>query len=76
MSRPIWVYSAVALVYLLPLPLQALTHVIQVNNDASWQMWWLWWAKESLSHGHSPYFTGPGCCIPWGRLCISLLRTW
>ncbi|MFI5184278.1 MAG: hypothetical protein ACHQNV_07770, partial [Vicinamibacteria bacterium] len=56
-SRPIWVYGAIAVLYLMPLPLRPFTHVIQETNDASWQMWWLWWAKESARLGQSPYFT-------------------
>jgi hypothetical protein len=56
-SRPLWFYATVAFLYLIPMPFRALTHVIQTTGDACWQMWWLWWAKESLTRGQSPYFT-------------------
>jgi hypothetical protein len=56
-SRPLGFYGAVAAVYLMPMPFRALTHVIQTGGDACWQMWWLWWAKESVTRGQSPYFT-------------------
>jgi hypothetical protein len=55
--RPLAFYAAVALLFLMPLPLAGRTHVIQTRSDVRQHAWWLWWTNEALREKRNPYLT-------------------
>jgi hypothetical protein len=51
-------YLVLAALFLTPLLRNFDSAVIAATTEDMWQnLWWLWWAREALTHGRSPYFT-------------------
>lgn len=51
-------YLVLAALFLAPLLRNFDSAVIAATTEDMWQnLWWLWWAREALTHGRSPYFT-------------------
>lgn len=51
-------YLAVTLLFLFPLPLRLDRAVIRVKSNDVWEhLWWVWWVREALTNGQTPYVT-------------------
>lgn len=55
---PPLLYLAVTLLFLFPLPLRLSSAVIRVKSNDVWEhLWWVWWVREALTSGQTPYVT-------------------
>ncbi|HET8631272.1 MAG TPA: hypothetical protein VFL91_27955, partial [Thermomicrobiales bacterium] len=54
---PPCLYVLVAVLFSWPLPARLSTAVLGASNDVWAHLWWLWWVREALLHGHNPYVT-------------------
>lgn len=51
-------YLAVTFLFLMPLPLHFTGTTIRVKSNDVWEhIWWIWWVREALTNGRSPYLT-------------------
>ncbi|HEX5501386.1 MAG TPA: hypothetical protein VFW96_02110 [Thermomicrobiales bacterium] len=54
---PPCLYLLVAIGFSWPLPSRLSSAVLGATNDVWAHLWWLWWVREALLHGHNPYVT-------------------